>query len=96
MRWPARSAGLRIGPPRRTYRSRAVIELVGDHVLMFESDYPHPETIFPDHADAVIAWRRTLGEPATQKLMWENAARFFRLTSTPWDSAATADQAAAR
>jgi uncharacterized protein len=65
--------------------TRAVIELLGDHVLMFESDYPHPETIFPDHADAVIAWRKTLGEPATQKLMWENAARFFRLKSAPWD-----------
>ena len=64
--------------------TRSVIDLVGDHVLMFESDYPHPETIFPDHADAVIAWRKRLGEPATQKLMWENATRFFRLTSTPW------------
>ncbi len=64
--------------------TRAVIDLVGDHVLMFESDYPHPETIFPDHADAVIAWRPTLGEPAMQKLMWENATRFFRLASTPW------------
>jgi predicted TIM-barrel fold metal-dependent hydrolase len=64
--------------------TRSVIDLVGDHVLMFESDYPHPETIFPDHADAVIAWRKTLGETAMQKLMWENAARFFRLASTPW------------
>jgi predicted TIM-barrel fold metal-dependent hydrolase len=66
--------------------TRAVIDLVGDHVLMFQSDYPHPETIFPDHADAVIAWRETLGEQATQKLMWQNAARFFRLASTPWDA----------
>jgi predicted TIM-barrel fold metal-dependent hydrolase len=64
--------------------TRAVIDLVGDHVLMFESDYPHPETIFPDHADTVIAWRKELGEAATQKLMWENAARFFRLKTTPW------------
>ena len=64
--------------------TRAVIDLVGDHVLMFESDYPHPETIFPDHADAVVAWRKTLGEAATRKLMCENATRFFRLTSTPW------------
>jgi len=64
--------------------TRAVIDLLGDHVLMFESDYPHPETIFPDHADTVIAWRQPLGGRATQKLMWENAARFFRLTSTPW------------
>jgi predicted TIM-barrel fold metal-dependent hydrolase len=44
--------------------TRAVIDLVGDHVLMFESDYPHPETIFPDHADAVIGWRKTLGDTA--------------------------------
>jgi predicted TIM-barrel fold metal-dependent hydrolase len=65
--------------------TRAVIDLVGDHVLMFESDYPHPETIFPDHADTVIAWRKALGEVATQKLMWENAARFFRLRSAPWE-----------
>jgi predicted TIM-barrel fold metal-dependent hydrolase len=61
-----------------------VIDQLGDGALMFASDYPHPETIFPDHADAVIAWRRELGERALQKLMWENASRFFRLTSTPW------------
>ena len=24
------------------------------------------------------------GEEATRKLMWENASRFLRLTSTPW------------
>jgi predicted TIM-barrel fold metal-dependent hydrolase len=67
--------------PRLT---RATIDLVGDQVLMFASDYPHPETIFPDHADAVLAWRHDLGETAMQKLMWENASRFFRLISTPW------------
>jgi len=64
--------------------TKAVIDLLGDQALMFASDYPHPETIFPDHADAVIAWREALGEPTLHKLMWENAARFFRLTSTPW------------
>ena len=64
--------------------TRATIDQLGDGVLMFASDYPHPETIFPDHADAVIAWRPALGEPALQKLMWENASRFFRLISTPW------------
>jgi predicted TIM-barrel fold metal-dependent hydrolase len=68
--------------------TKAAIDQLGDHVLMFASDYPHPETIFPDHADAVIAWRRELGEAALQKLMWENAARFLRLTSTPWDGRA--------
>jgi predicted TIM-barrel fold metal-dependent hydrolase len=64
--------------------TKSAIDLIGDHVFMFASDYPHPETIFPDHADAVIAWRQALGEPAMRKLMWENASRFLRLTSTPW------------
>jgi predicted TIM-barrel fold metal-dependent hydrolase len=64
--------------------TKATIDLVGEHVLMFASDYPHPETIFPAHVDAVLAWRPSLGEAALRKLMWENAARFFRLASTPW------------
>ena len=64
--------------------TKAAMDLIGDHVFMFASDYPHPETIFPDHADTVIDWRQTLGDGPMQKLMWENATRFFRLTSTPW------------
>jgi predicted TIM-barrel fold metal-dependent hydrolase len=64
--------------------TKTVIDLVGDHVLMYLSDYPHPETIFPDSTDAVIAWQDVLGAEATQKLMWENASRFLRLASTPW------------
>jgi hypothetical protein len=67
--------------------TKASIDLLGDHVLMFASDYPHPETIFPDHADTVIAWRQALGEQTMHKLMWENATRFLRLTSTPWHDA---------
>jgi len=50
------------------------------------STFRDPETIFPDHADTVIAWRQVLGEAATRKLMWENASRFLRLTSTPWSA----------
>ena len=64
--------------------TKAAMDVLGDHAFMFASDYPHPETIFPDHADTVIAWRETLGEPAMRKLMWENASRFFRLATAPW------------
>ena len=63
--------------------TKAVNDLLGDHVLMYQSDYPHPETLFPDHVDTVVGWREELGEPAMTKLMWENASRFFRLASTP-------------
>jgi hypothetical protein len=36
----------------------------------------------------VIGWRSVLGDDATRKLMGENAMRFLRLTSSPWDNAA--------
>lgn len=64
--------------------TKAVNDLLGDHVLMYLSDYPHPETIFPDNTDAVLAWQEALGEQATRKLMSENATRFLRLATTPW------------
>jgi predicted TIM-barrel fold metal-dependent hydrolase len=69
--------------------TKAVIDLLGDGVLMFLSDYPHPETLFPETIDTVIAWRSLLGDGATRRLMGENAARFFRLTTSPWASKAT-------
>jgi predicted TIM-barrel fold metal-dependent hydrolase len=68
--------------------TKAVIDLLGDHVLMYESDFPHPESLFPHSTDHVIAWRSVIGETATRKLMGENAARFLRLLSTPWETPA--------
>ena len=64
--------------------TKAVVDLIGNAVLMYQSDYPHPETLYPDHVDTVVAWREELGESTMNKLMWENAARFFRLSTTPW------------
>ena len=55
-----------------------VSDFMGDHVLMFGSDYPHSESRFPNSADIVLGWE-SLGEERMRKLMWENAARCFRL-----------------
>ena len=59
--------------------TRMVTELMGDHVLMFGSDYPHAESRFPRSADIVLGWD-SIDEGRMRKLMWENAARCFRLT----------------
>jgi predicted TIM-barrel fold metal-dependent hydrolase len=72
--------------------TKAVIDLLGDGVLMYLSDYPHPETLFPETVDTVLAWQDVLGEAATRRLMSENAARFYRLSTTPWSSASNADR----
>ena len=58
--------------------TRMVSDFMGDHVLMFGSDYPHSESRFPNSADIVLGWE-SLGEERMRKLTWENAARCFRL-----------------
>jgi predicted TIM-barrel fold metal-dependent hydrolase len=57
---------------------RMVNELMGDHVLMFGSDYPHAESRFPKSVDIVSDWK-SLGEGSMKKLMWDNAAKCFGL-----------------
>lgn len=56
--------------------ARMVTEQLGDHVLMFGSDYPHPESRFPESADRVLSWRG-LSPEQMRKLMWNNPVRFF-------------------
>jgi uncharacterized protein len=55
----------------------AVTGFLGDGVLMYASDYPHSECQFPDSVDNILAWA-SLTPETRKKLMWDNAARFFR------------------
>jgi predicted TIM-barrel fold metal-dependent hydrolase len=57
--------------------AKHVNEFLGDHVLMFGSDYPHAESRFPESADRVLAWEKIIGPEAMKKMMWDNPARFF-------------------
>ena len=52
-----------------------VSEILGDHILMFGSDYPHAESRFPGSVKEVDAW--DLKPEIRRKLMWDNAARCF-------------------
>ena len=62
--------------------TRSVTELIGDNILMFASDYPHGESWFPESTKTVLAWDMVEGAPM-KKLMWDNAARLYRLDSSP-------------
>jgi predicted TIM-barrel fold metal-dependent hydrolase len=57
----------------------AVTDFLGDDVLMYASDYPHSECQFPDSIDNILAWS-SLGEERRRKLLWGNAARFYKQT----------------
>jgi predicted TIM-barrel fold metal-dependent hydrolase len=55
---------------------RMVSGFLGDQVLMFSTDYPHPETRFPNSVDLVLGWHQ-LGASLVPKIMWDNAVRCF-------------------
>src|SRR6202049_3734297 len=57
----------------------SVTGFLGDDVLMYASDYPHPECQFPNTVSNILAWKSL--KPETQKkLLWDNASRFFKQT----------------
>ncbi len=55
--------------------TKAVVDLVGDGILMYASDYPHGESWFPRSVETVMDWKM----PATlaDKVFWENPIRFY-------------------
>jgi uncharacterized protein len=55
---------------------RMVNNALGDHVLLFGSDYPHSESRFPGSVDEVQGWR-SLSDGTLNKLFWENPVQAF-------------------
>jgi uncharacterized protein len=55
--------------------TNAVIDLLGEDVLMYASDYPHGESHFPESTGIVLGW--DLPEPRKRKLLWDNACRLY-------------------
>jgi uncharacterized protein len=56
--------------------TEAVMNILGDDILMYASDYPHGESWFPISVETVMAW--TLSEERKRKLFWDNALRFYK------------------
>jgi predicted TIM-barrel fold metal-dependent hydrolase len=55
--------------------TKSVMDLVGDDVLMYASDYPHGESHFPETVGLAMAW--DLPQARRRKLMWDNAVRLY-------------------
>ncbi|PKB83431.1 MAG: hypothetical protein BZY88_01950 [SAR202 cluster bacterium Io17-Chloro-G9] len=55
----------------------SVIDLLGEDILMYASDYPHGESWFPISVETVMAWER-IPEQVKKKLFWDNAVNFYR------------------
>ena len=56
-----------------------VTSVLGDDVLMYASDFPHSECQFPNSVDNILKWS-TVKPDTRRKLLWDNAARFYKQT----------------
>ena len=61
--------------------TKACIEILGENVLMHQSDYPHPQAWFPETAKEVMEWDiwSNFSKDALQKHMHTNAVDFLRI-----------------
>ena len=56
----------------------AVVELVGDDYITFNTDYPHPDGTWPAGFKALE--EQQISDESKRKIFWDNAARVFDLT----------------
>src|SRR5262245_40259997 len=61
--------------PEGPHLTKTIIDLLGEDVLMYASDYPHGESWFLKSVETVLGW--DLPETAKRKLFWDNAVRFY-------------------
>jgi predicted TIM-barrel fold metal-dependent hydrolase len=61
--------------PEGERMTNAVMDLLGDDVLMYASDYPHGESWFPVSAETVLGWE--MSEERKRKLLWDNAVKLY-------------------
>jgi len=52
---------------------------IGIDNIMWASDYPHSETTWPNSKALTDEWFTRFGEDDKRKILWENAAKLYRL-----------------
>ena len=93
--WPAGSRRLsarRI--PRDTFRENCwittecdehlayhVVEELGDDRILFETDFPHPDSKYPKAVQTFLDQPR-LSDESKRKILWDNAVDFYRFPET--------------
>jgi len=61
--------------PEGEQLTNSVIDILGEDILMFASDYPHNESWFPKSVDTVLSW--DMSEERKRKLLWDNAVKLY-------------------
>ena len=54
-----------------------MIDELGDDRILFETDYPHPDSKYP-HAVETFLGQEKISEASKRKILWDNAVDFYR------------------
>ncbi len=54
-----------------------VIEELGDQRVLFETDYPHPDSKYPKAVETFLSQQRVSAE-SKKRILWDNALDFYR------------------
>jgi uncharacterized protein len=57
-----------------------ILDRVGVNNVMWASDYPHPDSTWPESQDVVVKHFEHLPDDQKQKICWQNAAELYKLT----------------
>jgi hypothetical protein len=58
--------------------ARSIIDVMGDGAIMYQSDYPHDQCMFPESVDVVLAFEEGLGRETLARIFSGNAERYLR------------------
>ena len=81
-----------------TYQSDPIgvrlIDVLGEDNVMWGSDFPHPDGVWPDSQDFIAREMEGVAPSIQAKVLWQNAARLYGLPLEPASRTPTAAQAA--
>lgn len=55
----------------------AIVEAVGDECIVWATDYPHPDAVFPGAVDALRSGMEGLSAGSQERILGSNAQRYF-------------------
>jgi predicted TIM-barrel fold metal-dependent hydrolase len=59
--------------------AQGIIDVLGDGCMMYQSDYPHGQCLFPASPDPYLSWEQKLGQATLQRIFSGNAERYLRM-----------------
>ena len=55
-----------------------VMRWLGDDHIVYESDFPHPDSKYPHTVEHFLAWTRSIDRRTKRKILWDNAVDLYR------------------